>query len=140
MNPICTSDPANNFAPNGEETVTLEKESTIIIDKDKIVQLHPIHCDSGGTKHMTGNLSFCVLCGEISGYCSFLEMISLLQSCYWRSDSRNVTIKTVCYVEGLITIFSSFSGGQSVNGSILGGGAFQENLLVIVRDLQGNDY
>ncbi|GJS67495.1 retrovirus-related pol polyprotein from transposon TNT 1-94 [Tanacetum coccineum] len=31
-----TSDPANRFCPNGEETVTLEKESRSKLDKDKV--------------------------------------------------------------------------------------------------------
>ncbi|GJX13495.1 hypothetical protein Tco_0205253 [Tanacetum coccineum] len=34
--PYDTSDPANRFCPNGEETVTLEKESRSKLDKDKI--------------------------------------------------------------------------------------------------------
>ncbi|GJW04893.1 hypothetical protein Tco_1563749 [Tanacetum coccineum] len=33
--PYDTSDPANRFCPNGEETVTLEKESRSKLDKDK---------------------------------------------------------------------------------------------------------
>ncbi|GJU22294.1 hypothetical protein Tco_1155636 [Tanacetum coccineum] len=33
---IDTSDPANRFCPNGEETVTLEKESRSKLDKDKV--------------------------------------------------------------------------------------------------------
>ncbi|GJR85656.1 retrovirus-related pol polyprotein from transposon TNT 1-94 [Tanacetum coccineum] len=35
--PYDTSDPANRFCPNGEETVTLEKESRSKLDKDKVV-------------------------------------------------------------------------------------------------------
>ncbi|GJS54919.1 hypothetical protein Tco_0628281 [Tanacetum coccineum] len=34
--PYDTSDPANRFCPNGEETVTLEKESRSKLDKDKV--------------------------------------------------------------------------------------------------------
>ncbi|GKC12452.1 hypothetical protein Tco_1009234 [Tanacetum coccineum] len=34
--PYDTSDPANRFCPNGEETMTLEKESTLKLDKDKV--------------------------------------------------------------------------------------------------------
>ncbi|GJR34886.1 retrovirus-related pol polyprotein from transposon TNT 1-94 [Tanacetum coccineum] len=34
--PYDTSDPANRFCPNGEETVTLEKESRSKLDKDKL--------------------------------------------------------------------------------------------------------
>ncbi|GJR96136.1 retrovirus-related pol polyprotein from transposon TNT 1-94 [Tanacetum coccineum] len=48
------------FCPNGEETVTLEKESRSKLDKDKIclgVDLEPDEWikDSGCSKHMTGN-------------------------------------------------------------------------------------
>ncbi|GJX12509.1 hypothetical protein Tco_0204267, partial [Tanacetum coccineum] len=35
-NPLKLSDPANRFCPNGEETVTLEKESRSKLDKDKV--------------------------------------------------------------------------------------------------------
>ncbi|GJZ38384.1 hypothetical protein Tco_0584947 [Tanacetum coccineum] len=34
--PYDTSDPANRFCPNGEETMTLEKESRSKLDKDKV--------------------------------------------------------------------------------------------------------
>ncbi|GJY48189.1 hypothetical protein Tco_0438145 [Tanacetum coccineum] len=34
--PYDTSDLANRFCPNGEETMTLEKESTLKLDKDKV--------------------------------------------------------------------------------------------------------
>ncbi|GJS07575.1 hypothetical protein Tco_0364371 [Tanacetum coccineum] len=34
--PYDTSDPANRFCPNGEETMTLEKESRSKLDKDKL--------------------------------------------------------------------------------------------------------
>ncbi|GJW80839.1 hypothetical protein Tco_0144814 [Tanacetum coccineum] len=34
--PYDTSDPANRFAPDGEETVTLEKESRSKLDKDTV--------------------------------------------------------------------------------------------------------
>ncbi|GJW57658.1 hypothetical protein Tco_0104389 [Tanacetum coccineum] len=34
--PYDTSDPANRFCPNGEETVTLKKESRSKLDKDKV--------------------------------------------------------------------------------------------------------
>ncbi|GKG21884.1 hypothetical protein Tco_0384479, partial [Tanacetum coccineum] len=34
--PYDTSDPANRFCPNGEETLTLEKESRSKLDKDKV--------------------------------------------------------------------------------------------------------
>ncbi|GKG17556.1 hypothetical protein Tco_0362513, partial [Tanacetum coccineum] len=34
--PYDTSDPANRFCPNGEETVTLENESRSKLDKDKV--------------------------------------------------------------------------------------------------------
>ncbi|GJZ09646.1 hypothetical protein Tco_0543929 [Tanacetum coccineum] len=34
--PYDTSDPANRFCPDGEETVTLEKESRSKLDKDKV--------------------------------------------------------------------------------------------------------
>ncbi|GJR66901.1 hypothetical protein Tco_0012966 [Tanacetum coccineum] len=36
MIPYDTSDPANRFAPDGEDTVTLEKESRSKLDKDKV--------------------------------------------------------------------------------------------------------
>ncbi|GJY76942.1 hypothetical protein Tco_0482058 [Tanacetum coccineum] len=36
MRPLILSDPANRFCPNGEETVTLEKESRSKLDKDKV--------------------------------------------------------------------------------------------------------
>ncbi|GKF88187.1 hypothetical protein Tco_0259064, partial [Tanacetum coccineum] len=34
--PYDTSDPANRFCPNGEETVTLENESRSKLDKDTV--------------------------------------------------------------------------------------------------------
>ncbi|GJZ44400.1 hypothetical protein Tco_0591655 [Tanacetum coccineum] len=37
--PYDTSDPANRFCPNGEETVTLEKESRSKLDKDKTMEV-----------------------------------------------------------------------------------------------------
>ncbi|GJW55787.1 retrovirus-related pol polyprotein from transposon TNT 1-94 [Tanacetum coccineum] len=37
--PYDTSDPANRFAPDGEDTVTLEKESRSKLDKDKLKKL-----------------------------------------------------------------------------------------------------
>ncbi|GJY67817.1 hypothetical protein Tco_0470799 [Tanacetum coccineum] len=49
--PYDTSDPANRFCPNGEDTVTLEKESRSKLDKDTtIVQLILFNVDSGCTK------------------------------------------------------------------------------------------
>ncbi|GJR80696.1 retrovirus-related pol polyprotein from transposon TNT 1-94 [Tanacetum coccineum] len=39
--PYDTSDPANRFCPDGEETVTLEKESRSKLDKDKVKPYNP---------------------------------------------------------------------------------------------------
>ncbi|GJX75460.1 hypothetical protein Tco_0314055 [Tanacetum coccineum] len=42
--PYDTSDPANRFAPDGEEIVTLSEESRSKLDKDKTKQVLDIHC------------------------------------------------------------------------------------------------
>ncbi|GJZ62725.1 retrovirus-related pol polyprotein from transposon TNT 1-94 [Tanacetum coccineum] len=107
--PYDTSDLANRFAPDREETMTLDNESRSKLNKDYIVQLILFIVDSGCTKHMTGNL-------KLFG------------------SRENVTIKRVYYVEGLN--HNLFSVGQFCDADLEV--AFRKSTC-FVRDLQGND-
>ncbi|GJT64229.1 retrovirus-related pol polyprotein from transposon TNT 1-94 [Tanacetum coccineum] len=100
--PYDTSDPANRFCPNGEETVTLEKESRSKLDKDKIVQLNPIHCLIWiAMMLMTGKSSSCyVFCREKFWVCSIWKC-QFAQFLVMGSDSWGMSRSNGFYVKAL---------------------------------------
>ncbi|GJS51401.1 retrovirus-related pol polyprotein from transposon TNT 1-94 [Tanacetum coccineum] len=97
---------------------------------------HPILCDSGCTKHMTGNsILLCTFVKSILGYvrfwpCSIFFYLVMKEE----FESWKITIKRVYYVEGLN--HNLFSVGQFCDADLEV--AFRKSTC-FVRDLHGND-
>ncbi|GJW16652.1 integrase, catalytic region, zinc finger, CCHC-type containing protein [Tanacetum coccineum] len=123
-----TSDPAKqHFCPDGKKTLTL---------KGELYKLYLFIVDSGCTKPCTGNLQLlCNFVEKFSGYCSFVEMISLLhiigyggllQGCldhreiymFCESSSGNYLL-TGSFSRGLISTQTSLQDINFINSNLL---------------------
>ncbi|GJZ36514.1 retrovirus-related pol polyprotein from transposon TNT 1-94 [Tanacetum coccineum] len=126
--PYDTSDPANRFCPNGEETVTLEKESRFKWLKpnsnSRTSNVNAV-CAECGTCVFNSNHDACVS-RYLKDFAPILGYGDLIQG--------NVMIKRVYYVEGLN--HNLFSVGQFCDADLEV--AFRKSTC-FVRDLQGND-
>ncbi|GKG02444.1 hypothetical protein Tco_0310080, partial [Tanacetum coccineum] len=58
-----TSDPANRFCPDGEDTVTLEKESRSKLDKDKVKTKSVTACNDSSNSRTSNKNVVCAECG-----------------------------------------------------------------------------
>ncbi|GJU24537.1 retrovirus-related pol polyprotein from transposon TNT 1-94 [Tanacetum coccineum] len=147
-----TSNPANRFVPDREETLTLEKESRSKLNKDLVKpydytkqnSLYEIFKPASqeyhdqlvhANEHMTGNLK--LLCNFVEKYLGIVhfgnDQFALILG-YGDLVQGNVMINRLYYVEGLN--HKLFSVGQFCDADLEV--VFLKSTC-FVRDLQGND-
>ncbi|GJS53959.1 hypothetical protein Tco_0627321 [Tanacetum coccineum] len=117
-----TSDPANRFCPNGEETIVTTHLNQLLTPR----------C----TKHMKGNLKLlCNLFEKFLGTVSYWKD-QFAPNLLWRSDSRKLMIKRFMTSERPQSP-NLFSFGQFCDADLEV--AFQEIYLYCVRSFHGKD-
>ncbi|GJV66961.1 hypothetical protein Tco_1482470 [Tanacetum coccineum] len=108
--PYDTSDPANRFCPNGEETVTLEKESRSKLDKDTVKPYN----------YTYQNSLYETFKPPSKAYLDQLERAKEVRKTMWRKTTSNAKAvfelnveKTVQLILSLLTLDSQSTYGQS---------------------------